>query len=491
MKGFTLHVARFTNMFTSPVSSRAERRSRAVDGPFVLVLLLLCSFASAQQKQAKPAAKAPVQKQTQQAPVATPSIAIRGGKVMTVTHGTIDNGVVVMENGKITAVGAAGSVTIPKNAKVIDATGMTVYPGLIDSFNHLGLTEVSAVDMTNDLQEPSDEIMPHMHVADAFHAETELIPVTRLNGITNSIVAPETGDTLPGQMAFIQLDGHDSDDMLKINDIALQLNFSGDQRRNKGGFQNAKYPSTRMGLAAQLRQAFIDAQDYATKWADYEKKQTGESKPSDDKDKKSEEKKATPPKRDLKLEALVPYVQGKKPILLTANEASDVKVALRLAQEFNLKVILCGLEYSQKLFDQIAATKYPVIIGSIYDTPKANERYDEQYSVPAQLAKRGIKIAFASYDAHQVRNLPYAAGYAVAFGLPYEEAIKALTINPAEIWGIADQYGSLDVGKVANVVIANGDPLDVKTDVKQVFIAGREIPMVSKQTALRDAYSKR
>jgi imidazolonepropionase-like amidohydrolase len=184
-------------------------------------------------------------------------------------------------------------------------------------------------------------------------------------------------------------------------------------------------------------------------------------------------------------------VQGKKPILLTANEASDVKVALRLAQEFNLKVILCGLEYSQKLFDQIAATKYPVIVGSIYDTPKSNERYDEQYSVPAELAKRGIKIAFASYDSHQVRNLPYAAGYAVAFGLSYDEAMKALTINPAEIWGIADQYGSLDVGKVANVVIANGDPLDVKTDVKQVFIAGREIPMVSKQTALRDAYSKR
>jgi imidazolonepropionase-like amidohydrolase len=469
MKDFTLQVSRFT-----------------------LVLLAAASIAVAQQKPAsKPAKAQPAKQAAQTAQAVAPLTVIRGGKVITVTHGTIENGVVVMENGKITAVGTANSVTIPKNAKVVDATGMTVYPGLIDSFSHIGLTEISAVDMSNDLQEPSDEIMPHMHVADAFHAETELIPVTRLNGITDAIVAPETGNTLPGQMAFAQLDGRSSDDMLKMKDLAMQLNFSGEQRRNRGGFQNAKYPSTRMGLAAQLRQAFIDAQDYATKWADYEKKQSGgEAKPSDD---KKDEKKSppSPPKRDLKLEALVPYVQGKKPIMLCASEASDMKVALRLASEFNLKVILCDLEYSQKIFDDIAALKYPVIVGSIYDAPKSNERYDTQFSVPAELAKRGVKIAFASYDAHQSRNLPYAAGYAVAFGLPYDEAIKALTINPAEIWGIADQYGSLDVGKVANVVIANGDPLDVKTDVKQVFIAGREIPMVSRQTQLRDAYMKR
>jgi imidazolonepropionase-like amidohydrolase len=452
----------------------------------IFSFLLIACFASAQQKAPAKTQPAKAQAAAQPAAQASQPIVIRGGKVMTVTHGTIDNGVVVMENGKITAVGAASSVAVPK--------GMTVYPGLIDSFSHLGLTEIGAVDMSNDLQETSDEIMPHMHVADAFHAESELIPVTRLNGITDAIVAPETGDTLPGQMAFAQLDGRDSDDMLKIKDIAMQLNFSGEQRRNRGGFQQSRFPATRMGLAAQLRQAFIDTQDYASKWADYEKKLNGgETKPEDKKDEKKDEKKSapTPPKRDLKLEALVPYVQGKKPIMLCASEPSDVKTALRLASEFKLKVILCNLEYAEKLFDDIAATKYPVILGSIYDLPKSNERYDSQYSVPGELAKRGIKIAFASWDAHQSRNLPYAAGYAVAFGLPYDEAIKALTINPAEIWGIADQYGSLDVGKVANVVIANGDPLDVKTDVKQVFIAGREIPMTSRQTQLRDAYTKR
>ena len=442
------------------------------------LFLVCCGTSVSQQKPAAKQMAAPAQNMQPNV------IAIKGGKVMTVTHGTIANGVVVMENGKITAVGAANTA-IPKNARVIDATGMTVYPGLIDSFSHLGLTEVSAVDMTNDLQETSEEIMPHMHVADAFHAESALIPVTRLNGITDAIVAPETGDTLPGQMSFVQLAGRDADEMLKVRDLAMQLNFTGDQRRIQGGFQNRKFPSTRMGLAAQLRQAFIDAQDYAQKWADYEKR-SGEKK-SDDKDAKA----ASPPKRDLRLEALVPYLQGKKPVLLSASEPTDMLVALRLAKEFNLKVILSGLEYSQRIFDEIAATKYPVIVGSIYAAPKADARYDEQFSFPAELAKRGVKIAFASYDAHNVRNLPYAAGYAVAYGLPYDEAMKALTINPAEIWGIADQYGSLDVGKVANVVIANGDPLDVKTDVKQVFIAGQEIPMTSRQTELRDAYMKR
>jgi imidazolonepropionase-like amidohydrolase len=409
------------------------------------------------------------------------AIVLRGGKLLTISHGMIENGAVVIEGGKITAVGAAASVAVPKNARVIDTTGMTIYPGLIDSHTHLGLTEISAVEMTNDLVEASDEIMPHMHVSEAFHAESELIPVTRMNGITNAIVVPSSRDTLPGQMAFIQLDGRSSDEMLLVRDIAMPLNFTGQQRRNET-FASSKYPSTRMGMAAQLRQAFIDAQDYAQKWDDYNRKV---AEPNKD----SKKDAPTPPKRDLKLEALVPYLQGKKPVLLTAEEPSDVKVAMRLAKEFNLKVILGQVTHAQNMLDEIAASKLPVIVGSIYETPKNEERYDTLYSLPAELQKRGVKFAFASYDSHNVRNLPYEAGYAVAYGLPYEEAMKALTLNPAEIWGLADTLGSLDVGKTANIVVANGDPLDVKTDVKHVFIAGHEVPMRSRQTELRDAYS--
>ena len=187
---------------------------------------------------------------------------LKGGKLLTVSHGTIENGVLVISGGKISAVGAAGSVKIPKDAQVIDVTGMTVYPGLIDSESYLGLTEISAEDSTNDLIETSEEIMPHMHVYDAFHAESELIPVARLNGITNAIVAPQSQDTLPGQDSFIQLDGKSANDMLLVRDIAMPLNFTGEQRRNES-WEKRKFPQTRMGLAAQLRQAFMDAQDYS------------------------------------------------------------------------------------------------------------------------------------------------------------------------------------------------------------------------------------
>jgi imidazolonepropionase-like amidohydrolase len=415
-------------------------------------------------------------------------IVLKGGTLLTVSHGTIENGVLVMQNGKIIAVGAGNSVKIPKDARVIDATGMTIYPGLIDSEDNLGLTEISAEQSTNDLVETSDEIMPHMHVYDAFHAESELIPVTRLNGVTNAIIAPDNKDTLPGQDSFVQLAGTSSLDMVLIRDIAMPLNFTADQRRNES-WDKRKFPSTRMGMAAQLRQAFLDAQDYAQHWADYDKKKAEAAQKPDDKDKDKDKKTPSPPKRDLKLEALLPYLQGRKPIVLAAQEANDLQTAVSLAHEFNLKFVLNHISHSQSVLDYVAGLKVPVIVGPIYEDPKPYERYDTVYSLPAQLYKRGVKIVFASYDAHNVRNLPYQAGYATAFGLPYDEALKAITLNAAETWGVADQLGSLDTGKTANVVMANGDPLDVRTDVKQVFIAGQEVPMSSRQTRLRDQYS--
>ena len=417
-------------------------------------------------------------------------VVLRGGKLLTVTHGAIESGVIVMQGGKITAVGAASSVNVPSGAQVIDATGMTIYPGLIDSETQLGLTEISAEEMTNDLVEMSDEIMPHMHTAEAFHAESALIPVARMNGITNAVVAPESADTLPGQDSFIQLAGANASEMLLIRDNAMPLNFTGDQRRNKGGFEKRKFPSTRMGLAAQLRQAFLDAQDYQLKWTEYERKKgdAAQNKDKDrDKDKKAE---PLPPKRDLKLEALLPYLEGKKTIVLAAESPSDLQTAVSLANEFKLKFVLNHISHSQPVLDYVASLKVPVIVGPIYEAPKEDERYDAVYSLPAQLYKRGVKIVFASYSAHNVRNLPDQAGFATAFGLPYDEAVKAITLNAAEIWGVADHLGSLDVGKTANVVVANGDPLDVKTDVKRVFIAGREVPMTNRQVGLRDQYSK-
>ncbi len=451
----------------------------------LIIALALVATVAAQTKKPKPAPAAAGH--TASAAAANETIALKGGKLLTITHGVIENGVVVMQNGRITAVGGAGTA-IPANAKVIDATGMTVYPGLIDSETRLGLTEISADRMTNDELEPSDEIMPHMHVYDAFHAETALIPVTRINGITNAIVAPGTGDTLPGQDSFIQLAGPSATEMLMVRDVAMPLNFTGAQRRNQS-FESAKFPFTRMGMATQLRQAFIDALDYDQKLAAYEKKKSASG---DDKDKDKEKDKGpgAPPKRDLKFEALLPYLHGKKPVVLAVEQPNDLLTALDLANEFHLKIILNHVTHSASLLDKIAATGLPVIVGPIYEQPKEGERYDAVFRMPAELAKRGVKIAFASYDAHQARNLPYAAGYAVGFGLPPDEALKALTINPAQMWGVDKDLGSLEAGKMANVVVANGDPLDVKTDVKHVFIQGQEIPLVNKQTELRDQYWK-
>ncbi|GGG90645.1 amidohydrolase family protein [Silvibacterium dinghuense] len=413
-----------------------------------------------------------------------PAVAITHGKLLTITHGTIDDGTIILTDGKIAAVGPFASVQIPSNAQVIDARGMTVYPGLIDAETNLGLSEIEADEASNDLVETSDEIFPNMHVYDAFHAETEHIPITRLNGITNAIVAPASEDSMPGQDIFIQLAGRDRDQMILGKDVALPVNFSGDQRRR------GKFPSTRMGLAEQLRQTLIDAQEYAASKSDYEAKLAKWEK-GDKKDPKP-----TEPKIDMKSEALLPYLRGEKPVVLGADQGYEVEVAMQLAQQFHLKVVLNHLTHTQDVIDKVASYKVPVIVGPIYDFPDANERYDAVYSLPAELYKRGVKIAFSSSGAGGGpsggfdRNLPYAAGYAVAYGLPYDEALKAITINPAEMFGVADKLGSLDVGKTANVVIANGDPLDVRTDVKQVYIEGHAIPMVSRQTRLRDEYTK-
>ena len=350
---------------------------------------------------------------------------------------------------------------------------MTVYPGLFDAETQLGLVEVGSDAMNRDTAETADEIEPQMHVYDAFHAESARIPIERLNGVTNAVVAPAQADSLPGQDSLIQLYGKDRDSMILGRDIALAMNFEGDIRRPANYNGPAKFPTTRMGVASQLRQTFLDA-------AHYDAEMQAATRPGH---------KGAPPARNLKLEALLPYLHGERPVVLTAVEGYEVEVGMGIAQEFHLKVILNNLTHAQDVLDRIAGYHVPVIVGPIYEAPRASERYDAVYSLPAELARRGVTIAIASADPVQNgRNLPYAAGYAVAYGLPYDEALKAITLNPATMFGMGEKLGSLDVGKTANVVLANGDPLDVRTTVKQVYIDGIPVPMVTRQTQLRDEY---
>lgn len=398
------------------------------------------------------------------------TIAIVGAKLLTVTHGTIESGTIVLANGKITEVGPSASTKAPAGAQVVDGKGMTVYPGLFDAETNLGLYEVASDAMARDTAETADEIEPQMHVYDAFHAESARIPVERLNGITDAVVAPGEADSLPGQDAIIKLYGKDRDSMLTGRDVALPMNFLGDIRRRANYNGPSKFPTTRMGVASQLRQTFLDAQNY-------EASLKGEHK-------------GAAAKRDLKLEALLPYLHGERPVILSAEESYEVEVGMSIAQEFHLKVILNHVTHAQDILDKIASYHVPVIVGPIYEFPRANERYDAVYSLPAELQRRGVTIALSSYGGGEGddRNLPYAAGYAVAYGLPYDEALKAITLNPATMFGMGDKLGSLDVGKTADVVLANGDPLDVRTVVKQVYIDGVAVPMVSRQTQLRDQY---
>ncbi len=416
------------------------------------------------------------------------TIAITGGKVLTVSHGTIENGVVLIEGGKISAVGTAASVKVPKGSTVVDAKGMTVYPGIIDSETRLGLSEIASDRMTNDTVEPSDEILPQMHVYDAFHAESEHIPITRFNGITNAIVAPASSDTIPGQDSFIQLAGRDRDSMLMVKDVALAMNFGEEPKRNGRGEGGAaggasRYPSTRMGEISQMRQALIDAQEYMARSGRPAGGEAGGAAPAAGRGGAGGGTSTL-----LRNEALVPYLKGEKPVVLGVYDGHDVETAMAFAQEFHLKVILSHVTRAQDVLDKIASYHVPVIVGPIFDLPTANERFDAVYSIPGELQKRGVKVILASYNVSNSRNLPYEAGFAVAYGLPYDEAMKAITLNAAEAFGMGDKLGSLDVGKIANVVIADGDPLDVRTSVKQVYINGVAIPMENRQTKLRDEY---
>ncbi len=244
----------------------------------------------------------------------------------------------------------------------------------------MGLTEISAESRTNDLIETSDEIMPHMHVYDAFHAESELIPVTRLNGITNAIVAPQSQDTLPGQDSFIQLDGKSANDMLLVRDIAMPLNFTGEQRRNES-WEKRKFPADSHGPGGATAAGISRCAGLRRPLGRLRKEEIRHDR--QDTDKMTRKVRPSPPKRDLKLEALLPYLQGKKPIVLAAQEPSDLETAVGLAREFNLKFVLNHISHSQPVLDYVASLKVPVIVGPIYENPKNYERYDAVYSLPA------------------------------------------------------------------------------------------------------------
>jgi imidazolonepropionase-like amidohydrolase len=403
--------------------------------------------------------------------------AIRNARIVTVTGPVIENGTVVISDGKITAVGA--SVSLPSGAKIIDASGLSVYPGMIDSGTEIGLTEISSVSGTVDTAEVGDN-NANIHVDVALRPDSSHIPVTRVNGITTVISAPQ-GGMIAGQSVLINLDGWVPRDMILKSPAAMHLNWPGGSR---GGGDFASFGQQRSVTELRreqdrqvesARKIFRDAKAYA-----------------DAKEARAKDPGLPKQDVDLKLEALIPVVRGQMPVVIIANIERDIRGALAFADEMKIKMILSGGIEAHRVADQLRARNIPVIVGPVLRMPnREDDPYDAAFANAGLLSKAGVKIAFQTQDAAHARDLPYHAGMAAAFGLPREEALKAVTIYPAEIWGVADRIGSIEQGKIANLIVTNGDPLEILTQVKYLFINGRQIPLASRHTELYEKYKAR
>lgn len=405
-----------------------------------------------------------------------PTVAIRNATIYPVTSAPIENGTIVFANGTIIAVGK--DVAVPPGAMVIDGRGLRVYPGLIDSGSRVGLVEIDSVPGSVDTAELG-EINPNARAEVALNPHSNLIPVTRVNGITTTVVEP-VGGVISGSSALIQLAGWTPQEMTVKAPVAMHIHFP----RLRGG-RFAEVPQdeeaekeARKNYTKEvdkLRDVLKDAQAYAKAAAARAKDTT--VKRYD---------------RDLVLEALVPVVEGREPVILHASLERDIKAALKFADEMKLKTILADAEDVQKVIPELKKRNIAVILGPILELPpREDDPYDLLFSNAKALYDAGVPFSIQSQDSHNARNLPYHAAACAAFGLPKEAALKAVTIFPAQIFGVADKVGSLEAGKRADIIVTDGDPLEIVTHVKRLFIGGEDISLETNQTLLYEKFSKR
>ena len=401
---------------------------------------------------------------------------IRGGTVVPVVGAQIPNGVVVIQNGKIQAVGA--TVTPPQGATIIDATGLFVYPGMIDGGTTLGLTEIGSVPGSTDTREIGD-FNPQDVALTAVNAHSELIPVSRVNGVT-TVLTSATGALMSGSGALIDLWGWTPDEMA-IKQKAVQVMSYPSTGGGGRGFGGGGGFGRNQGDAAEtmsrqvraMRDFLADARSYADVRA-----KTAANSPN-------------APRVNQAMESLIPAIRGEMPVIFDVSTVDQIRGVLALADSFKLKVVLRGPRDAWRVADTLAARGIPVIVGPTTQAPGPDDPYDALYAQPGVLAKAGVKIAFQTSGASDVRDLPYNAALATAYGLSMDDALKAVTINPAQIFGVGDQYGSLQAGKVANVVVTTGNPLDVRSNVKYLFIRGQQVPLTDRHTKLYEQFRAR
>ncbi|MDT7687565.1 MAG: hypothetical protein QOJ70_1819 [Acidobacteriota bacterium] len=409
-----------------------------------------------------------------------PTYVIRNARIVTVSGANIEGGTIVITNGRISAVGA--TVSAPAGAQEIDARGLTVYPGMIDLGTNMGLNEVSSVGATIDTQELG-EMNPNIAAIWSVNPSSAHIAVTRVAGVTSALALP-SGGTISGQAAFINLAGSSPREMAVSPTAALVVDFP---RVGGGGgfaaFQLAQQGITQDALTQrdrrveELRRLLRDAEAY------------GRAQDAYAKDSKSVPR----PPTDLRLAALVPYVRGERPVIFRAERDRDIRAAVRFADEMKLKPIIIGGSEAWKTAQLLKEKNVPVILDSVLNLPlREDDPYDSLFENAAKLQAAGVRFCISTGDsgAH-VRDLPFNAGMAAAYGLPPVEALKSVTLYPAQILGVADRVGSVEQGKIANLVITDGDLLEARTNVRYLFIAGRQIPLVSRHTMLNDQFKDR
>ena len=387
------------------------------------------------------------------------TIAITGGTVYPVSGPKMENATVLIRDGRIAAVGT--NVTVPADATRIDASGKWVTPGLIDGAGQMGLREIGAVQNTNEYTLRGNEVAAAFNVLEGINPASTLIAVNRMEGVTTTLTVPN-GSLIWGQAVLIDLDGATIEAMRVKSPAAMVADLSEGSKEAGGG--------SRAGVAQRLRRVLNDAREYATRRADYRRRQIQDLSAS-----------------AADLEALQPVLRGELPLIVVANRRSDIETALRIAREYKLRLILAGAAEAWMIPGEIAAAGVPVLVEPLDNIPS----YDAlgiRYENAALLSKGGVKVSLMETATENTRDLRQQAGNAVATGMSWEQALRAVTLTPAEVLGVADRYGSLDVGKVANVVVWTGDPFEFSTGVEHVYIRGREIPLRSRQTELLERY---
>jgi imidazolonepropionase-like amidohydrolase len=404
------------------------------------------------------------------------TFAIIGARVVTVSGATIENGTVIIQNGKIAAVGA--NVPIPSDAEKIDGKGLSVYPGMIDAGTNMGLAEITlGLTASVDLTEVGNMNANTMAIK-GINPNSAHINVTRVNGITTVMSAP-TGGLISGQTSVINLNGATPDEMAVTPVYGLVINFP---TVAVGGRFGA--PAVDFNEAVKRRdQAVDDLKKIFRNTENYLKA----------KDAYGKDKTLPYPATDQRMEAMAAYVRGERPVVFTAERERDIRGVAKFVSDMKIKGIILGGQEAWKAADDLKRNNIPVIYTNVYNLPvRDDDPYDYMFEAPSKMQAAGIKFCISTGDTGpEVRDLPYHAGLASAFGLAYDDAVKSVTLYPAEILGLGSRMGSLDVGKDANVVVADGSILEPRTNIKYMFIEGRMIPLTSRHTRLFDSFKDR